>query len=356
MIGELDMYVREIGSDFHINPNIFNKDTTINNIFFYLRSFDKQLFDSGRSALLALLMDLNTHKVLLPNYICESVRESFINSNVVYYNIDSEFKIDWEDLLKKCNDNNFDILYLYFFNGYIDVNYDFDKLKKIKREKKFIIIEDTTHSIFSNKRIIGDYCICSLRKWFPIADGGILYSKNNLNKKIFELNSWAQKKEKAMIDKAAYLRCKQIDKKSFFNILRESEKCLDEQDMPFNISNGSYDILKKININDIICRRKNNLNILRNLLKSYNIKVFAVDGINQVPIFCPIKSRMRDELKDYLIINHIYCPTHWPLYDELKIYEVALNNSIEELTIPIDQRYSEEDMRYIADKIINFYV
>lgn len=98
------------------------------------------------------------------------------------------------------------------------------------------------------------------------------------------------------------------------------------------------------------------MNILRNLLKSYNIKVFAVDGINQVPIFCPIKSRMRDELKDYLIINHIYCPTHWPLYDELKIYEVALNNSIEELTIPIDQRYSEEDMRYIADKIINFYV
>ena len=350
------MYIREIGSDFHISPDILNKDTTINNIFFYLESFDKQLFDSGRSALLALLMDLNSQKVLLPNYICESVRKTFMNSDVAYNNIDIEFKIDCEDILKKCNDNKFDILYLYFFNGYIDENYDFDELKKIKREKNFIIIEDTTHSIFSNKRIIGDYCICSLRKWFPIADGGILYSKNNLNKKIFDLNSWAQTKEKAMIDKAAYLKGKQIDKKSFFYILRESENCLDEQDVPFNISNGSYDILQKIDINEIILRRKNNLNILRNLLKNSNIKVFAADGINQVPIFCPIKSKMRDDLKDYLIANHIYCPTHWPLYDELKKYKIAVNNSTEELTIPIDQRYSEEDMRYIADKVIKFYV
>lgn len=39
----------------------------------------------------------------------------------------------------------------------------------------FSIVEDTTHSVFSVRRTIGDLCVCSLRKWFALPGGGALY-------------------------------------------------------------------------------------------------------------------------------------------------------------------------------------
>ena len=47
--------------------------------------------------------------------------------------------------------------------------------------------------------------------------------------------------------------------------------------------------------------------------------------------------------------NRIYCPVHWPLYSEIEKISSSTYINSHELSIPIDQRYSCNDMQYIVD-------
>lgn len=344
------MRKQEIGSEFHIDYVQLNNTIAESNIFSYLEQYNAFYFDSGRSALCALLEHFEFQKVLLPDYICESVRNCFPHGEVIYYHVNDDFQIDWEDLLNKCM-LEIDILYLHYFNGYIGKEYDFNKLTKIKQEKKFLIVEDTTHSFLSAVQTVGDYCVCSLRKWFPIPNGGVLYSKQILHLGEHSENQWAEKKEKAMIRKGYYLAGKDVNKKDFLVAFAESEQMLDNQKQSYAISRKSLDILKQIDLKAVSEIRCKNYEILNQKL-SY--KQVAWGGINQAPFFFTISVEQRDSLRKFLIDNHIYCPVHWPLYEELKTIKGAISNYEKELSIPIDQRYGLEDMLYIADKISEY--
>ena len=347
------MFKREIGSEFHIDNKFHDDRIVLHNVFTYLQEFNTAFFDSGRSALRALLEEITSGIILLPDYICESVRDCFPESRVIYYHVDHNFCIDWEDVLEKCT-GDIDILYLHYFNGYIGDAYDFGKLLELKKENNFIIVEDTTHSFLSASQTVGDYCICSLRKWFPVPDGGVLYSKKKIPLKSYIKNIWADKKVNAMLHKGLYLEGHNIEKSAFLKIFTETEQLLDEQKQSFGISEQSYDILKCMDINKIAEVRRNNYLFLSEKLSDKRYKQVACNGKNQVPLFFMVSVEKRDTLRKYLIDSHIYCPVHWPLYDELKEFEGAVFNNGRELSIPIDQRYGIEDMLYIADRMSAF--
>lgn len=345
---------KEIGSEFHLSPTIVNTSTTEEDtIFEYLKNYNISFYDSGRSALRALLGKINVNKVLLPDYICESVRNCFPQSSITYYNINDSFLIDWDDLLEKCKDD-IDILYIHYFNGYIGSEYDFEKLFTLKKEKNFLIIEDTTHSFLSNKCTIGDYCVCSLRKWFPISDGGVLYSQNCIPESTnMSSSSWYEEKRRAMIHKGCYLKGDKIKKEEFLSAFSTTETLLDAQSESFALSTQTHYDLKKINIKKIAQSRKENfLILLKNLSE---LPVVAFGGVQQVPLFFTISINERDQLRKYLTENDIYCPVHWPLYSELEERDGSVYKQKRELSIPIDQRYNEDDMFYII-KTIKKYI
>lgn len=345
---------QEIGSEFHINNKLIDNDRIVlNNVFSYLQEFNTIFFDSGRSALRALLENIKSEMILLPNYICESVRECFAESTVIYYHVDNNFQIDWNDLWEKCRDD-IDILYLHYFNGYIGDEYNFKRLLKLKQDQKFNIVEDTTHSFLTANQTIGDYCICSLRKWFPIPDGGVLYSKKEIPLKVYSKNTWADKKEKAMYNKGLYLEGCNVKKDEFLRIFAETEQLLDKQKQPFAMSEQSYNILKYIDLDMVAEIRRKNYLILSNSLLNTKYKQVAHNGKNQVPLFYMMCVEKRDQLRKYLIDSNIYCPIHWPLYDELKKFDDSELNNSRELSIPIDQRYCAQDMLYVVDRIIDF--
>lgn len=339
------MHRREIGSEFHIGNDLESRSNTYS-IFDYLGDFYTAYFDSGRSALRALLEGIRYQSILLPGYICESVRACFHESCTVhYYEIDDDFNIVWDDLLKKSAED-IDIVYLHYFNGCISPNYDLEALVSLKRKHNLTIIEDTTHSLFSAARTVGDYCICSLRKWFPIADGGVLYSQNPFETKPRSQNAWAGKKQLAMVEKGNYLQGAPVDKQQFLDDFSHAEDSLDNQGDPFAITQASYEALKSIDCPSVIAARKNNYAILQSSIPCRQV---SFGGVNQVPLFFTIRVENRDPLRKYLIQNHIYCPVHWPLYDELRMLPGSVQNAQCELSIPIDQRYGEEDMLYIAN-------
>lgn len=344
---------KEIGSEFHMDVSHINDRNTKCNVFDYLQDYNSSFFDSGRSALRMLLKKKTYKRVLLPNYLCGCVRDCFSESEIVYYRVNEDFQIDWEDLVKNCQ-KNIDLLYLHFFNGYIGKQYDFNELAIVKEKYGFEIVEDTTHSFLSNKNIIGDYCICSLRKWFPVADGGVLYTHNALEQEERPNGAWVEDKKSAMILKGRYLRGEDVEKKEYLRAFENAEGVLDNQIDFFQMSTESIDRLRKIEVDDVRKSRSGNYMYLFNQLSSMGYDIVATDGDNQVPIFCVLKTHKRDRLREFLIKSQVYCPVHWPLYDELLQFPESVNNQRMELSIPIDQRYTIEDMERVVRRMEEF--
>lgn len=345
------MFRQEIGGDFHICDSVACNNGISKNIFEYLDNFSVMYFDSGRSALKSLLKHIKHKRILLPGYICKSVRDCFpVECNVQYYRITTDIIIDWKDLLDKAQ-NAVDVVYLHFFNGYIGKEYDFESLLRLKEKYNFTIIEDTTHSLFSSVHTVGDYCICSLRKWFPIADGGILYSKNKIEAEPLDESVWKTKKRDAMIEKAKYLQGEIDVKEHFLAVFTAAEHSLDSQKQSCAISYESLDALRRFDCELVINTRKKNFNYLRERIKC---EIVAMGAEKQIPIFFTIRVNHRDELRQHFIRNNIYCPIHWPLYDELQALNEAKNIHNTELSIPIDQRYGEKEMEYICRAYYDF--
>lgn len=335
----------EIGSEFHLCSGLQDAAQAYS-IFDYLTAYNALYFDSGRSALRFLLKGIPCKKVLLPGYICQSVRDCFApDCQAIYYEVDQDLKINWSDLLEKCTDD-VDVVYLHYFNGYIGAEYDLKALQDKKQEKGFVIVEDTTHSLFSAAYTAGDYCVCSLRKWFPIADGGVLYTKNSLTPEEFPENTWWVEKTGAMAAKDRYLRGMDECKQDFLDTFAHAEECLDQQTTPFAMSAASRERLKTVDCHDLAKTRQRNFQILKDRIPG---AATASGGKGQVPLFFTMRAENRDQMRKYFAQHNIYCPVHWPLYEELRGYSGAVWNNKTELSIPIDQRYGEADMLYICD-------
>lgn len=243
----------ELGSEFEVDISSLKKIE--DSIFEYLKDFNCVYLDSGRSATRFINHNLKLRKILLPSYICESVISIYKSEfQVEFYQVTKDFQIDLADLNNKIN-QSVDAIYLMHYFGQVQ-NSNVLRLLDDKRKKYgFIIIEDTTHSIFTNKHTIGDYCVCSLRKWFPIPDGGVAYSKNILKKQTLKSELIPIKFE-AMIMKNLYLHKKLSCKSLYRQIFHQAEQKLDEQTEIHSISKISEILLLSYSINDLKEHRK----------------------------------------------------------------------------------------------------
>lgn len=349
------MYVNEIGSEFDIDGTRIDKDAIT--VFDLLKDYETIFCDSGRSAIKLLVKEKKIRKVLMPSYICESVVNSFDGCEVHFYDLSSNLSPIKEELEKKL-DYEFDAIYLCYFNGYI---YDEDILNIIKdkkKEKNFIIIEDTTHSFFTEISTIGDYHVCSLRKWFPIPDGGVLYfkSKTFAHYEINESTSWSDKKRLLMVEKHRYLLGDSVDKNELLSNFRELDEEIDNQKEVHKMSIFSLETLKSIDIKRMCEIRRNNARYLMNNLKLSHIESFCVDiEKGQVPLFFTLHCTDRNGLRRHLTYNKIFCPIHWPLFNKIECFASSKYNEDNELSIPIDQRYNNKDMEYICKCIKEYY-
>ena len=96
-------------------------------------------------------------------------------------------------------------------------------------------------------------------------------------------------------------------------------------------------------------RRSENYNYLFNKLgKVNNLNLSMAEGAYMYPLYLENGNKVRKNLQK----SKIYVATLWP-----DVFEVCAENDFEYklaeniLPIPVDQRYTKEDMRYIVDKI-----
>jgi dTDP-4-amino-4,6-dideoxygalactose transaminase len=341
----------ELGSDFNLRFESLKEEQ--NTIYSFLKDFHTIYLESGRSGIRVLCNDLEDDEVLLPEYICDSVLQCFVGKKIKYYKLNSNLEINIEDLSDKINGRT-SIVYLMHYFGSVQSKEINTYIAKKRTQYGFTIIEDTTHSIFSNTITIGDYCVCSLRKWFPIPDGGVLYSKRNLDR----LNNKVNRQNKdinkiyGMILKTLYLEGIIDTKELYRGIFQKSEKLLDERNEVLLMSEISKWLLKFYNINEIVDKRRINYRQLENKLKTFGLSPICKIKDTDCPFTFPIKVNNRDDFRNYLIKNNIYCAVHWPIQGtDLYDYEPSRTLSEHIISLPIDQRYGKEDLDYLVDKI-----
>lgn len=320
-----------------------------------LQATDNRCFDdnykwfvSGRMALNYVLKDIlsknRIHTVALPSWCCDTMIDPIVKNNidVLYYSVTYS-----DNQLIKNIDVKADAL--------LDIDYFGYKTKTIG-EYKGIVIYDATHSIFSNHiNMNADYIFGSLRKWSGFITGGFAYCKNGfINKQECESNDeYIELKKKAMSLKEEYILGK-TDKKDYLDYYKKAESMLENL-----YSDGSYkediEYVRHFNIDYIKSIRKENAKELLKYVGKYAICKTISD--DDCPLFVPIlvPNGRRNELRDYLIKNRVYCPVHWPISDMHRIEPENRYLYDNELSLICDQRYNKEDMKRIGLLIEDFF-
>lgn len=363
---------REIGSEFHYEIiDIINAlDNDRNNIIKELGvNIDDLIYvNSGRSAIKLILehiIRLGRKKILLPAYLCDSILLSVKKSGLEYefYELDDTLNIDISNLKSKIKTNDECVFFINYF-GYGQSRQVEDYLNSIKN--KNLIIEDCTHSIFSEELYendyIGDYQIISMRKWFGIPDGAIIIDKSRMIKSNDLKNIYDEffiNRLLGQMIKGEYLKNKDTNKDTHIKLISNGEMKYDKSFNIGKISDLSKSMIENQNYTELKKNRKMNYKYLYENLKNIDDIKYIYENYDDkiCPIGFVIYAKYRDNLRIYLAENGIYCPVHWnlPLEVQGKYHNLnKLSNHI--LTIPCDQRYTLEDMEYIVNKIKQYGV
>lgn len=343
----------ELGSNFNLDLS----DLTLreDNIFSYLSEYDHVLyFDSGRSALRHLVKKLGGRydKVLLPEFICSSVARCFERSRISYYRLREDFSPDIESISAAGPEGS--IIYVMHYFGSVQDKNLLSAIRTMADDCGSLIIEDSTHSIFSAKKTIGDFMVASIRKWLPLS-GGVLYYDGPYEEKPFYHASVDNEAVKGMVLKDMYLK-NLLDCNSLYReIFEKSEEALDRQKDIRAMSDLSKFIASCIGIDDLITKRRENYSYLKERLSERGIKPALELKDGETPLVFPLRLHNRDSLRSYLMEKKIYCAVHWPFYDHLpEMRPFARRNADELLSLPIDQRYDRDHMDYLLKALDDY--
>lgn len=340
----------ELGSEFDLALNKLN--LVSDNLLNCLRINNTEWYNYGRTAIRQIPI-LKQKKVLLPEFICDSVIECFSREQIIFYNVNQDLSLDVSDILEKT-DKNVGYIYVAHYFGYIQSEKDMQLIRKYADENGIIIIEDITQSLFSDISYIGDYLIASVRKWGPIPQGGILCVNNE--KFVSEKNilsvSDDNTKAYGMVLKNMFLNDNYDTNEKYRNIFAESENKIDTNLEQKKISDFAMFIIQCIDIGELVQRRKKNLIRLQGGLEKIGIMPIKKFRDEECPLVFPIKVRNRDDFRKYLIENRIYCAVHWPYTQWYGINRKnAELNAQTLISLPLDQRYGDKEIDYLIKTI-----
>ena len=326
-------------------------DLDITNMGKLLSSKNSSLFSSGRAALYHILKKAskgNQYKtILLPDYLCESIIQSAQKTNIAinFYKINEDLTINFNYLESKLFDDSIVLLVNYF--GCIDIGKQITAVRAINNNA--CIIADNVQAFFSMQDSKdADYSFTSFRKIFAIPDGALVYSNHGELDIVSDENTFVGHKIAGGVLKH-FAECNSIDDSLYLKYLNIGEKAID-QNYNSVASEFSQILYEKLDLCSIAIRRKNNFSFLNSELLKLGITPILMNYHHQVPLFLPIRIKNRDSVRRQMFAQNIYCPVHWPCPEGFALAR-AEELSKNELSLIVDQRYDENDMKRIIDII-----
>lgn len=292
-------------------------------------SFYPQLIslNTGRNALEYILRIKKYTTIYIPYFTCDVLLEPLHKLNIKYhfYSLDENLDpiIDFEIKDHTC----------FLYTNYFGIKTE--TVKWLSTRIKNLIIDNAQAFYAEPLNNIDTFYSC--RKFFGVPDGAYLYTSNEFGLKLNLDHS---------ISRFSHL-IKSIDfdiESAYTDYLQNNEVlCFDEIK---KMSSLTEKILDSIDYEKCARIRKSNFNYLHKYLGKINtLNIDFVD--DEVPLVYPLlieDSRLRENL----IRRKIFVPTYWP-----NVFDWAKKNSFEYylsenlVSLPIDHRYSIDDMRTI---------
>jgi hypothetical protein len=300
-------------------------------------------FQSCRAALRAVLESAGITRVLLPAYICDSVIQAVIDAGatVRIYELDESL---YPTIFPDRDSDQQVLLYVNYF-GLCQENVN--RLLKDISSRQLIV--DNSHALFA-KPTKALATIYSPRKFIAVPDGGLLITSDLTVTEPENEDSNSINRMKHLFLRMAYKA-----QNGYANYLEAEISLLDTR--PLRMSHLTRRILNSHNIETVKHRRRENYLMLASRLDKYNQHRWTLDS-ESVPLCYPLMLKIElEHLKRNLVKKGIYIPTYW-----IEANSRIQPNSIEYLltnyclAIPCDQRYSPEQMTFLADEIISNHV
>lgn len=276
-------------------------------------------------------------KIWLPYYTCEVMLNPLLLHNIPFdfYHINNSFEVaSWPSM----NKNDYIVVNNYFGlkDHYIDI------LTNDQSKCKHLII-DNSQAWFA-KEHEGINAFYSPRKYFGIPDGGIAYS-NTSHKLDLE-------KGYSFDFSSHLLKRLDIGASGGYQDFHNNEEALAQKPL-FRMSDLSKAIISSIDHKQVREIRRSNFEFIASFLNSYNLLQLPSIDTYECPMVYPFLTNDL-ELRHKLIGNSIFVASYWP-----NVTEWCEPNSLEYkftrqlIPLPIDQRYTFDDMKRIINCILN---
>lgn len=298
-------------------------------------SYFKTLTSSGRDSLRLIIESghLKDRNFLLPDFICDVVPNTLKEYSIQYrrYTVHNDLSFDLSSI---CDD---EVVYLVNYFGK-----PYDSLADISNT---VIIDDVFSPFPSVPSISSWYSFNSLRKISPLADGSFVYSSHRLLESRIQLESsseFAQQKYLAKNKKFEFIHHGSGNEDDYLALFSTAEKMLDNRQSIAGMSMASQIAFAEfcVKLDDEREIRRQNYRVVCELLSEMVIPI-QTDFYS----FAPLLLANRDAIKCQLMEHRIFLPVHWPC-------ESSLSQHI--LSIPLDSRYSSDDMRFVCNLIAQY--
>lgn len=310
---------------------------------------------SGRDALKVVAREFESSLVLIPALACDSMILPFemFGHKVKYYKLNKDYSVNLESIYLLIANAKKNILFLYM-DYFANISISDKELNKLKiKFPLMIFIEDRTHNLLVKKQrgFEPDFTVASLRKWIDIPDGGLLWNKRNLKNTKFSSDlSFFETRLNAQCMRNEFLKCGDENIKSNYRkIFSSVTDIIDGEKTPGLMSQYAYEMACVVDLIEINSIRQRNAEILINELKGFS---FVQNSSGYGDVYVAILINNRDMIQRKLALMGIFCTIIWPLNEEQRgVCEIAKYTEEHMLTIYCDQRYSVEDIKYVASCI-----
>lgn len=309
---------------------------------------------TGRSSLQLIIESakLQGKHIALPDYLCKIIVDIFkeYQSIIHFYPVNQDLSPDFSALPEQ-----FDVLYIINYFG-MDLG---QQLKLSLKAGQTLIIDDV---FYPTPRIIETatpcYAFNSLRKISKLADGSLIKANRPLLLELitaathspFSTLKYSAKSLKHQFIHQHLSPQTQLSEQQYLAEFEQAEYLLDTQKGIFAVSMQSQimamEFYRQLQ-NETQVRRENYLCLKQSLAN--NILQIDTDFYS----FAVFKHGQKNELTKYLASRSIYLPTHWPL-SEIDSHQTINKISVNWLSIPLDTRYSIQDMERLAKAIQDF--
>lgn len=285
----------------------------------------------GRNALWYLVKARKIHKLWMPKFMCDSCNRVLKEENieVTYYSIGLDFKP------KGVNPAEDEWLYVVNFYGQLPNAY----ISSLREQHPNLIL-DNAQAYFQMPLAETD-TIYTCRKFFGVADGAILYTNAVLDDEIPLDESF---------NRMHFLLGRYEGSASgFYSEYVANNRFFADEPIK-RMSKLTENLLHGIDYEAVRHRRTENFAYLHQRLNSINqLNLTIPEGAFMYPLYIEDGVEIRKQLH----AKKIYIPTLWPaVFDICDEGELEYNMAKNILPLPIDQRYNEEDMNKVVEKII----